>query len=101
MALFNNTNLKKSERADIVNYLNNPNLTEWNNICNIYIFPGRALWFIVTSLFPKYYEQWNNDKMAWKTFPDSIALGRAIKNAIEIDKRIKEDMLFFPGPSAA
>lgn len=101
MSLFDNIKITKDEKQSIVKYLLAPTLSDWNNICNIYIFPGRSLWFVVTILYPKYYEQWHKHKMTWKTFPDSIMLGRAIKNSVEIDKKIKEDMLFFPGPSAA
>lgn len=101
MSLFDKLKLKQDEKQDIIRYLNNPTLSDWNNICNIRITPRHALWFAVAMVKPDYFKEWNDHTMMWRTFPDSILLGNAIKKARSAHEAILEDMLLFPGPSAA
>lgn len=100
MSLFDRTIIRDDDRKRVIEFLNNPSLPLWNEIADIRITKQYTLWNGCSLVKPKYLFEYDNAKMTWKTPPDSIMLGRAIKAAVQYEKDLQEDILFWPRPAA-
>jgi|ERR1700690_1050855 len=98
MELLNRSNIRGDDRKRVIEFLNDPTLPFWNEIADIRVTKTHTLWNACALLKPKYIYEYDNAKMFWKTFPDAIMLGRAIKAAIKYEKDLKDDILYWPPP---
>jgi hypothetical protein len=83
----------------IVQFLNDPTLILWNQICNMAVTPKHTLWMAVVLYRARYINQNVNGR--WVSFPDSIMLGNAIKLIVKFYQDSLEDNDFWPPPASA
>ena len=100
MSLFDHTIVGRDSHNRIVEFLNDPTLSKWNEIADIRVTVAHTLWNSCALLKPKYLFEYDNTKHTWKSFPDSIMLGNAIKAAVKYEKDLKDEFLFWPRPAA-
>jgi hypothetical protein len=99
MSIFKGAKIKHELKTRILNYMDIPDLDSWNKIAHERVTMKYTLWNAVNLINPKYIYQYNGSINQWKTFPDTITLVRAIKEAI-LKSNEPEDNFFFFKPAA-